>query len=79
MNYKILTSEVAKLLGKSELTIREGIRREYFDFGVAYQVGENNKRWNFTISPAKLADFLGISVAELHERVQEMRNETKTA
>lgn len=78
MNYKILTSEVAKLLGKSELTIREGIRREYFDFGVGYQM-EGNKRWNFTISPAKLADFLGISVAELHERVQEIRNETKTA
>lgn len=78
MSYKILTSEVAKLLGKSELTIREGIRREHFDFGVAYRM-EGNKRWNFTISPAKLADFIGISVEELWKRVGEVRNETKTA
>ena len=76
--FKILTADVAKLIGKSELTIREGIRREYFDFGIAMQL-PGSKRYNFTILPAKLAEFLGISVEELYQRVSEVRNDTETA
>lgn len=76
--FKILTSDVAKLIGKSELTIREGIRREYFDFGVAMQL-PGSKRYNFTIFPAKLAELLGISVEDLYEKIREVRNDAETA
>ena len=72
-NFKILTSDVAKLLGKSELTIREGIKREYFDFGIAMQLPGSTKRYNFTIFPAKVAELLGITVEELYERIGELR------
>lgn len=72
-NYKILPTEVAKLIGKSDLTVREGIKREYFDFGVAMQLPDS-KKYNYTIFPAKVAEFLGISIEELWKRVDEVRN-----
>ena len=72
-SFKILTADVAKLLGKSELTIREGIKREFFDFGIAMQL-PGSTRYNITIYPAKLAEMLGISVNELYERIREVRN-----
>lgn len=71
-NFKILTSDVAKLLGKSELTIREGMKREFFDFGIAMQL-PGSTRYNFTIFPAKVAELLGITVEELYERISEVR------
>lgn len=77
-NYKILPSDVAKLLGKSELTIREGIKREFFDFGIAMQL-PGSTRYNFTIYPARLAAELGISVEALYEKVSEVRNGRETA
>ena len=73
-NYKILTADVAKLIGKSELTIREGIKREHFDFGIAMRLPGSEKRYNYTIFPAKVAEFLGISIEELWKRVEEVRN-----
>lgn len=71
-NFKILPADVAVLLGKSELTIREGIKREYFDFGIAMQL-PGSVKYNFTIFPAKVAELLGISVEELYERIHEVR------
>lgn len=72
-NYKITVKDVARLTGKSELTIREGIKQEYFDFGVAMQLPGSTK-YNITIYPAKLAEMLGISVEELYRTVSEVRN-----
>ena len=71
-NYKILPGDVAKLIGKSELTVREGIKREFYDFGVAWQ-NDGCVRWNYTIYPAKVAEFLGIPVGELYEQVSALR------
>lgn len=71
--FKILPADVAKLLGKSELTIREGMKREYFDFGIAMQL-PGSTRYNFTIFPAKVADMLGITVEELYERINDARS-----
>ena len=72
-SFKILISDVAKLIGKSELTVREGIKREYFDFGIAMQL-PGSTRWNFTIFPAKVAEHLGITTEELFQKVEEVRN-----
>lgn len=71
--FKILPADVAKLLGKSELTIREGMKREYFDFGIAMQL-PGSTRYNFTIFPAKVAEMLGITVEELYERINDARS-----
>ena len=70
---KIRISDVAKLLEKSELTIREGIKQEFFEFGVAMQLPGSTK-FNFTISPAKLAEHEGITVEELYKRIDEVRS-----
>lgn len=72
-NFKILTTDVAKLIGKSDLTVREGIKREYFDFGIAMKL-PGSEKYNYTIFPAKVAEMLGISVEALYEQVREMRN-----
>ena len=69
---KIRVSEVARLLEKSDLTIREGIKRGFFEFGVAIQLPGCTK-YNYTISPAKLAEHEGISVEELYRRIEEIR------
>ena len=71
-SFKILPSDVAKLIGKSELTIREGIKREFFDFGVAMQL-PGSEKYNYTIFPAKVAELLGISVEDLYEKISEVR------
>lgn len=73
-SFKILPADVAKLIGKSELTIREGIKQEYFDFGIAMLLPGSEKRYNYTIFPAKVAEFLGISVEELYKRIDEIRS-----
>ena len=70
---KIRVSEVAKLLKKSEFTIREGLKRKFFEFGVAFQ-NTGSVKWNYTIIPAKLAEHEGISVEELYKRVEEIRS-----
>ncbi|MBQ2743434.1 MAG: hypothetical protein IJF32_11605 [Oscillospiraceae bacterium] len=77
-SYKITVRDVAKLTGKSELTIREGIKQEYFEFGCAMKL-PGSVKWNFTIIPAKVAEFIGITVEELFERIREVRDDTKSA
>ena len=71
--YKVTVADVAKLTGLSELTIREGIRQEYFDFG-AEKKKEGNTRGQFLIYPAMLAEHLGITTKELFEAIREVRN-----
>lgn len=72
MEKKILPCEVAKLLGKSNLFIYEAMKRGVLDIGVAMQMPGSTK-WSFSISPTKLADYMGIDVATLNARVLELR------
>lgn len=69
---KILVAEVAKLLGKSNLFIYEAMKRGYLNIGVAMQM-PNSKKWTFLISPTLLANYLGIDVPTLNERLEEIR------
>ena len=71
-NYKITVADVAKLLGTSELTIREGIKQEYFDFG-AEKKKEGNAKGKFIIYPTLLAEHIGITVKELFAEIRERR------
>lgn len=74
--YKITVADVAKLMGVSELTIREGIRQDYFDFG-AEKKKEGNTKGQFLIYPAMLADHLGITTKELYEAISTVRGEVR--
>ena len=62
---KITVKRAAQLMGKSELFVRECIRTGRLDIGTATKLPDSEK-WNFSISPQGLADYLGCSVAELY-------------
>ena len=67
---KILVCEVAKLLGKSNLFVYEAMKRGYLNIGGAMQM-PNSQKWTFSISPAMLAEYMGIDVpAERKENVK---------
>ena len=75
---KILVCEAAKLMEKSNLFVYEAMKREvlegkeYLNIGVAMQMPGSTK-WSFSISPTKLAAYLGIDIPTLNERLREIR------
>lgn len=69
---KILPTEAAKLLGKSNLFVYEAMKRGFLNIGVAMQM-PNSTKWSFSISPTKLAEYLGVDVETLNERLAEIR------
>lgn len=71
---KILVCEVAKLLGKSNLFVYEAMKRGFLNIGVAMQM-PNSTKWSFSISPTQLADYLGIDIPTLNERLASIREE----
>ena len=73
---KIIVCEVAKLLGKSNLFVYEAMKRGFLNIGVAMQM-PNSKKWSFSISPTRLAEYLGIDIATLNERLSGIREERK--
>ena len=58
---KITVQTAARLMGKSTLFVREGMRRGLLPIGEAMQMPGSTK-WNFYISPKLLADYIGVSV-----------------
>ena len=52
------------MTGLSQLTIREGIKQGVFDFGRAIP-SKSGTRHTIHISPAKLAEYLGLTVEEV--------------
>ena len=69
---KILPVEAAKLMKKSNLFVYEAMKRGVLDIGIAMQMPGSTK-WSFSISPTKLADYLGIDVPTLNEKLEELR------
>ena len=71
---KILPCEAAKLLEKSNLFVYEAMKRGLLNIGIAMQM-PNSTKWTFSISPSKLAEYLGIDVPTLNERLAAIRGE----
>lgn len=64
--YKILSvTDAARLLGKSTLFVREGMRRGILDIGTAMQL-PGSEKWNFHISPTKLAEYIGADLETVY-------------
>lgn len=61
---KISVSQVARIMGKSDLFVRIGMQRGLLPIGEAYQM-PGSTRWSYYISPAQLAEYIGVSVDEL--------------
>lgn len=64
MRMKITVKRAAELLGKGELYVRECIKDGSLPIGTATKL-PGSEKWNFSISPKALADYLGCSVREL--------------
>lgn len=60
---RITTAQAAKLMGKTPLFVREGMRREILPIGQAMQLSEH--RWTFYVSPPLLAAYIGVDLEEL--------------
>ena len=73
MPNKILVCEVAKLLGKSNLFVYEAMKRGFLNIGIAMQMPDSTK-WTFSISPTLLAEYLGVDIPTLNERLAEIRS-----
>lgn len=62
---RITTAQAAKLMGKTPLFVREGMRRELLPIGRAMQLSEH--RWTFYVSPPLLAAYIGVDLEDLWE------------
>ena len=60
---RITTAQAAKLMGKTPLFVREGMRREILPIGQAMQLSEH--RWTFYVSPPLLAAYIGVDLDDL--------------
>lgn len=58
---KITVQVAAKLMGKSTLFVREGLRRGVLPIGEAFQLPGSTK-WTFYISPPALAKYIGVDL-----------------
>ncbi len=58
---KITIQTAARLMGKSTLFVREGMRRGVLPIGEAMQMPGSNK-WSFYISPPLLAKYIGVDL-----------------
>lgn len=72
MEKRILPCEAAKLLGKSNLFVYEAMKRGFLKIGIAMQM-PGSQKWTFSISPTLLAEYLGIDIPTLNERLAELR------
>lgn len=58
----------ARLMQKSEMFVRCGLRCGALPFGVAFHAS-SKKNWTYHISPAKFSAYMGITPLELEEEV----------
>ena len=61
MPKKITVQTAARLMGKSTLFVREGMRRGDLPIGVASKLPGSSK-WTFYISPPLLAEYIGVDL-----------------
>lgn len=52
--------EVAKLLGKTQQTIRIGLQLGVLPFGVAYKTNPDKKSYTYIIFPEKVKEYIGV-------------------
>ena len=66
---KITIQIAAKLMGKSTLFVREGMKRGLLPIGEAMQM-PGSTRWTYYISPPMLAEYIGSDLASVFEEAR---------
>lgn len=62
----------AKMMDKTEMFVRIGLRRQSLPFGVAVQ-GQQGGRWSYHISPGKFAAYMGVSVEAVSQACEGLK------
>ena len=57
-------AEVAEMLDTTPLTIRIGLQKGVFDFGVAFKRRADSKNYTYIIYPEKLREYCGFKEDE---------------
>lgn len=68
MAERVTVKRTAELTGLSELTVRLGLQYGSLPFGSAVKTSKS--RTTYHVSPAKLADYLGLDINEVKEDKQ---------
>lgn len=64
MAERITVKRASELMGVSQLIVREGIKGGWYPFGLAVP-SKTKRHHTIHISPAKLAEYLGISIEQV--------------
>ena len=64
----------AKMMDKTEMFVRIGLRCQSLPFGVAVQ-GRQGGRWSYHISPGKFAEYMGVSVEAVSQACEGVAHE----
>ena len=56
----VTVKEVADMLGTTELTVRVGLQKGIFPFGVAFKLKEGNKQYKYVFFPEKVREYCGM-------------------
>lgn len=59
--------EAARLLGVTPMTIRIGLQKGVFPFGVAFKLNEHNKNYKYVLYPGKVLEYAGMKGGETDE------------
>lgn len=68
--------EMSKILNKSPQLIRYGLQQNRFPFGTAIQ--KPNNKWTYILIEKKFADYVGITLDELNNRLTTIRKRWKS-
>jgi len=71
---KISVKLAAKLLGVSHMFVNVGLRAGRLPYGTGVQMPGG--RWSFDIRAEKLAEYMGISMSELEDRIAALNEKT---
>lgn len=69
---KISVQQAARMMGKSDLYVREAIKRELFDWGYTIKM-PGSSRYSYYIAPAGFLAFLGVKPDEIPEETEEQQ------
>lgn len=67
--------ETAKILKKSPQLIRYGLQQNRFPFGTAIQKPDN--RWTYILIEEKFANYIGVTLDDLNNKLKTIRKEVR--
>ena len=67
MAEKMTVREAAELLGMTECTVRIGLQKGVFPFGIAFKTDPNHKHYHYVLYPGKVREYAGVKYEEVQD------------